>query len=260
VVDGFSTDPVLLHRDQFRRAEEPRFCLELAREWVRGKIANSRVILLRYGRKRDFPELLRAAERLKDILLKVKEAGDLDSLRGHEGIAARIYFAALGAVFDPDWQFAGRTRQPPTDPVNALLSYGYTLLFYNLYSFLRARGLNPHVGLYHQVRAGHPALVSDMMEEFRAIIVDAVVLNLVLNRSLTPEQFSPPDAINKACVMDKEARKVFIRELEKKLNAPIRHPVSGLQLDYRRCLEHQVHQLAAVVQDREKRYKAMVIR
>ncbi len=99
-----------------------------------------------------------------------------------------------------------------------------------------------------------------MMEEFRAIIVDAVVLNLVLNRSLVPYQFTLPDATNKACVMEKEVRKVFIRELEKKLNSPIRHPVSGLQLDYRRCLEHQVHQLAAAVQDREKRYKAMVIR
>ena len=260
VVDGFSTDPVLLHRDQFRRAEEPQFCLELAREWVRGKIANSRVILLRYGRKRDFPELLRAADRLKGTLRNLKEAKDLESLRGHEGTAARIYFAALAAVFSPDWRFTGRNRQPPTDPVNALLSYGYTLLFYNLYSFLRARGLNPQVGFYHQVRVGHPALVSDMLEEFRAIIVDIIVLNLVLNRSLVPEQFTLPDATNKACVMDKEARKVFIRELEKKFNSPIRHPVSGLQLDYRRCLEHQVHQLAAAVQDRGKRYKAMVIR
>lgn len=166
----------------------------------------------------------------------------------------------MAAVFSPDWRFTGRNRQPPTDPVNALLSYGYTLLFYNLYSFLRARGLNPQVGFYHQVRVGHPALVSDMLEEFRAIIVDIIVLNLVLNRSLVPEQFTLPDATNKACVMDKEARKVFIRELEKKFNSPIRHPVSGLQLDYRRCLEHQVHQLAAAVQDREKRYKAMVIR
>jgi CRISPR-associated protein Cas1 len=203
---------------------------------------------------------LEAAARLKDILLNVKEAADLDSLRGYEGTAARVYFAALGAALDPDWHFAGRTRQPPTDPVNALLSYGYTLLFYNIYSFIRARGLNPQVGFYHQIRAGHPALVSDMMEEFRAVIVDTVAMNLVLNRQLTPEQFTLPDATNKACLMNDEARKVFIRELEKKLNSSIRHPNSGLQLDYRRCLEHQVHQLAGAVQDREKRYTAMVIR
>ncbi|MCI5146490.1 MAG: CRISPR-associated endonuclease Cas1, partial [Candidatus Electrothrix sp. AR3] len=254
VVDGFSTDPVLLHRDQFQRAEEIPFCLELAREWVRGKIANCRVILLRYGRNRNLPALSQAAERLGLILRKVQDAHNLDSLRGYEGTAARTYFAALAAVFDPDWQFTGRTRQPPTDPVNALLSYGYTLLFYNLYSFLRARGLNPHVGFFHQVRSGHPALVSDMMEEFRAIIVDIVVLKLVLNRHLTPKEFTMPTGANTACLMSDQARKLFIRELEKKLNAAILHPVSGLHLDYRRCLEHQVHHLAAVIQKREARY------
>lgn len=260
VIDGFSTDPVLLHRDQFNRAEDPVFCVGLAREFIRGKIANCRVILLRYGRGRSLPSLTSAAQQLQSILHKLGSVDDLDSLRGHEGTAARLYFAALSSSLDPDWRFGGRTRQPPQDPINSMLSYGYTLLYYNLYSFLRARGLNPHVGFLHSVRAGHPALVSDMIEEFRAIIVDAVVLNLVLNRRVTPEQFTIPDAPGKACLLSDQARKLFIRELEKKMNTPIKHPASGLRLDYRRCLEHQVHDLASVIQGREPQYRAMVLR
>ncbi len=259
VVDAFSTDPVFLHRDQFKRAEEPEFCLNLSRVCIRAKISNCRTLLLRFKRKRNL-DIGGAADRLKSIIAELAGADNLNSIRGHEGSAARIYFSALSRVLDPDWCFNGRTRQPPKDPVNALLSYGYTLLFYNIYSFLRSRGLNPQVGFLHQVRAGHPALVSDLIEEFRAIIVDIVVLNLVLNRRITPEQFIMPDGSGQGCLMKNEARKLFIKELEKKMNSPITHPVSGLRIDYRRCLEHQVHHLAAVIQGREAQYTPMVIR
>ncbi|HEB68622.1 MAG TPA: CRISPR-associated endonuclease Cas1 [Desulfobulbus sp.] len=260
VIDGFSTDPVLLHRDQFKRADDPGFCVDLARELIRGKIANCRVILLRYARKRSLPGFSATADRLQVILAKLGSVTELDGLRGHEGTAARLYFAALSAALDPDWHFNGRTRQPPKDPVNAMLSYGYTLLYYNIYSFLRTRGLNPQVGFLHPIRAGHPALVSDMIEEFRAIIVDTVVLNLVFNRRLTPALFTFPDAAGKGCLLSSRARRLFIRELEKKMNAPIKHPFSGVQLDYRRCLEHQIHHLASVIQGREPQYRAMVLR
>ncbi len=260
VVDGFNTDPVYLHRDQFRRAEDPRFCLSLARQVIRGKIANSRVVLLRYKRNRGLLTLGLAADKLKGILQRLKSAASLDAVRGYEGSAARIYFEALASTIDSDFLFTGRTRQPPKDPLNALLSYGYTLLYYNLYSFLRARGLNPHIGFLHPIRMGHPALVSDMIEEFRAIVVDTVALNLVYNRRVLPEQFSLPSSPNEGCLMGKQVRALFIRELEKKLNASIVHPVSGLHLDYRRCLEHQINYLASVIQGREETYSPMVLR
>lgn len=260
VVDGFSTESVLIQRDQFNRAEDPRFCVSLAREFIRGKIANCRVVLQRYARNRALPALGEAGQRLRYILGNLDGTDTLDGLRGHEGAAARCYFSALARSLDPDWRFSGRNRQPPLDPVNALLSYGYTLLYYNIYSFIRVRGLNPHVGFLHPLRAGHPALVSDMMEEFRAIIVDAVVLNLVLNRRLAPGDFTPPEPSGKGCLLDDRARRLFIRTVEKKMNAPITHPVSGQRLDYRRCLEYQVMRLAAVIQGREQRYQAMIVR
>lgn len=260
VVDSFSTDPVLLHRDQFLTASDPVFCLNLAREFVRGKIDNSRTFLIRLARRRHVPALVSGADDLKTIAGQLDGAASLDQLRGFEGIGARVYFGALAAVLEPQWRFAGRTRQPPTDPVNAMLSYGYTLLFHNIYSLQRARGLNPHVGYLHPLRAGHPALVSDLIEEFRAIVVDAVVFNLVLNGKIAASDFSLPNALDRSCWMSSDARAKLIRSLETKLNASITHPNSGLHLDYRRCIEHQVQELAAVIRGRRSRYRPMVVR
>ena len=260
VVDGFDTDPVLLHRDQFARAAQPDFCLLLARQFIRGKIANCRVILLRYRRRRNLQPLADGAARLRELLNKLDDAVTLDQLRGYEGTAARTYFKTLSAVTDPDWKFSKRTRQPPRDPVNSMLSYGYTLLFYNLYSLLRARGLNPQVGFLHPLRPGHPALVSDLIEEFRSIVVDTVVLNLVLNRRITPSQFTVQASPGTPCLLGPTARSLFIRTLEKKFNAPLIHPRSGLHLDYRRCMEHQVQHLASVIQGHEQVYQPLVLK
>lgn len=260
VVDSYETDPVMLHRDQFQRAEDPAFCLSLAREFVRGKISNCRLILNRQVRKRDAPAFKQTAGALKGIIKQLDKAESLDQLRGYEGNGAKLYFAAIAKTLDASWGFSKRARQPPTDPVNAMLSYGYTLLFYNVYSFIRARGLNPHVGYLHAMRAGHPALASDIIEEFRAIVVDAVVLKLVLNAQVSPNDFEWPKAGTGACLLNDQARGLFIKSLETKLNARIRHPVSNLRLDYRRCMEHQVDHLAAVIRGRDSRYRAMVLR
>jgi len=260
VVDSFDTDPVLLQQAQFRKADDAAFCLKLARELVRGKVANSRTLLLRTARKHDVPPLERAALELKRVLAQLTGANSLDTLRGFEGNAARVYFGAMQQALTPDWGFTGRNRQPPRDPVNAMLSYGYTLLFYNVYSFIRARGLNPHVGYLHPLRAGHPALASDMVEEFRAMVVDAVVWNLTLNRRLGPDDFIRPPEGGRGCLLRELARARFIREMEKKFNAPITHPVSGLKLDYRRCMEHQINLLAGVIRDTQPAYRAMVLR
>jgi CRISP-associated protein Cas1 len=141
-----------------------------------------------------------------------------------------------------------------------MLSFGYTLLFYNVYTFLRTRGLNPHVGYLHPLRQGHPALASDMMEEFRAIIVDSVVFNIAINNKLKPDDFIMPQQSGEGCLLNTEARKFFIRQLEAKLNTRIRHPISGLQLDYRRCIEHQINHLVSVLRQGAPGYQTMILR
>ncbi len=260
VVDTFDTDPVLLHRDQFTRSNDEAFSLTLARSFVAGKIANCRVIFSRLSRKREAPALRQATTEMKSVLERLERAETLNQLRGFEGNAARIYFGALAKTVDSKWGFNKRVRQPPTDPVNSLLSYGYTILFYNIYSLLRARGLNPHVGHLHPLRSGHPALVSDLMEEFRAIVVDAVVFNLIFNEKLSPSDFTLSKHPGEPCLINANARKKYVQALEEKFNAPLRHPVSGLQLDYRRCMEHQARHLAAVIRGKDEHYIPMVLR
>ncbi|MEE9326666.1 MAG: CRISPR-associated endonuclease Cas1 [Cocleimonas sp.] len=259
MVDSFSTEPVLLHREQFLRADDKAFCLQLAKQFIKGKISNNRLLLQRLSRNREAPAFDRAIKQLKHSINQLQTATTLDQLRGYEGTAARINFQAIAATVDSSWGFTQRVKQPPTDPINAMLSYGYTLLFYNIYTFLRARGLNPHVGYLHPMRMGHPALASDVMEEFRSIVVDAVVLNIVFNKKLSPEDFELPEKEGDICLLKPKARGVFIRYLEKKLNAGVTHPVSNLKLDYRRCMEHQVNHLAAVIRERETIYQPIIL-
>ena len=260
VIDSFSTDPVMLQQAQFRRLDEAGFSRRIAIALVRGKIANSRTLLKRLARKRQALALEAAQKQLKHIGERLNTATDLNQIRGYEGHAARTYFNAITSLVGEEWQFTGRNRQPPRDPVNAMLSYGYTLLFYNLYSFIRARGLNPHLGFLHPPRAGHPALVSDVIEEFRALIVDSLVWNFVLNHRLAPDQFTLPTSSGESCRMNDAARRCFIREMEKKLNTPVKHPRTGERLDYRRCMEHQINHLAAVIRGTEPRYLPMTSR
>ncbi len=258
-IDSFQTDPVKLHKQQFRQSDDEDFCLKIAKEIIRCKISNSLVVLRRHARHRDLPAFEQAVSELRRIIPTLAVAQTLDQVRGYEGYAANLYFQAIATAIDPDWRFTKRVKRPPTDPINAMLSFGYTLLFYNVFSLLRLHGLNPHVGFLHPIRMGHPALVSDMVEEFRALIVDAVVLNLVLNRRLSPTDFSAqPDTL--ACRLNDSARRKFIHALEKKMNAGVTHPNSGLKLDYRRCIAHQTRYLASVIRGKEPTYRGIVLK
>ena len=260
VVDSFDTDPVLLHRDQFTAAGDNTFCLKLAKQFIYGKIRNSRLILMRHSRNREAPAFFKVADNLKTILSSLQSAENLDQLRGFEGYAAKLYYSAFADTLDKQWCFKKRVRRPPTDPVNAMLSYGYSLLFYNIYSLLRAKGLNPHVGYLHPLRSGHPALASDLIEEFRAIIVDTVVLNLILNRKVTPDDFTPGKDSSEACMLGDKPRTLFIRAFEKKMNASIAHPSTMVKSDYRRCIQYQIQQLIAVIRGKQAEYEPMVLR
>jgi CRISPR-associated protein Cas1 len=140
VVDSLDTDPVLLQRDQFAKSADPEFCLHIARAIVAGKLANMRLILRRYARKREASLLHHTDTVLQGYTAAIEKAETLDQVRGYEGITSKTYFEGMRALLSPAWGFERRVRQPPTDPVNSLLSYGYTLLFYNIYALIRARG------------------------------------------------------------------------------------------------------------------------
>lgn len=260
VVESPQADRVLLHRDQFARATSPEFCLAVAREIVTGKIANTRSLLMRAARKTASPGVKTVTTVLTNLARDVPAVKTLDELRGIEGAAAAQYFALWPELVGEEWHFPGRRRQPPTDPVNSLLSYGYTLLFHNTYSLLRARGLHPHLGFFHALREGHPALASDLMEEFRAPVVDATVLALLHRKQVKREDFRYGQGPGGPCFMSEEARRRVVQTFEAALSRPIAHPDAGGRCDYRRAISLQAQRLVAVIRGEQSTYRPFLPR
>ncbi|WP_204103985.1 MULTISPECIES: type I-D CRISPR-associated endonuclease Cas1d [Spirulina sp. CCY15215] len=199
---------------------------------VRTKIRNQAAIISRREGN---------AKSLKTYAKQVKTMDSLDRLRGIEGIAARDYFASLGELFDPVWNFNGRNRRPPADPVNALLSFGYSLLQVQVTAAVHLAGLDPYVGFLHEPNRGQPALVLDLMEEFRPLVADRLALSLIHLKTLKPENFSTSLG---SCRLSDSARKDFLKAFEDKMNEEFSHPVFQYRCTYRRAIELQARLFA----------------
>lgn len=258
IIDSPLGDNVSLHRQQFSRAADPSFRLATAKTIVAGKLHNSRLLLQRHQRRKQIPAVAAAIDQIGQLAVRLTKADTVEETSGYEGAAAAQYFSALGQLVHPTFRFSHRTRQPPTDPVNSLLSFGYTLLFYNLYALIAARGLHPYVGHLHAIRDRHPALASDLIEEFRAPIIDSLVLYMVNSKVITPSDFS--QLANGPCLLKDKARQTFIRSFEQKMATQITHPQTGLVVDYRRCLDLQVCHMADWIRGTSDSYQPLRIR
>ncbi len=249
---------------QHERVRDPVFNLNIARAIVAGKIANSRLLLRRYYRFRPNGESP-VEPLLRELQAKAQQAENIETLRGFEGVAARHYFDAYRELLPESWksQFVGRSRQPPHDPVNALLSYGYGVLYQNVLTLIAARGLETHLGHLHALHDGHPALVSDLVEEFRALIVDAVVLKLTLDHPFEVSDFTletKTDTAAPFCRISKTLRHQLIARLEEKLQSPVTHPILHISSDYRRMIRTQISHYIQVLEDPTAGYHAFVLR
>jgi group II intron reverse transcriptase/maturase/CRISPR-associated endonuclease Cas1 len=261
-IESTANQNVLLHQRQFLRLADSSFVLETARQIVTGKIANSRALLQRRQRAGSDKQLANAIRALGDIGSSLLGAGAIDEVRGYEGAASAAYFAGLSACFQEGFTFTQRTRRPPLDPVNAMLSFGYTLLFYNIYAIVRARGLSPYVGTLHSLKQGHPALCSDLIEEFRAPIVDSLVTMLVNKRIMTPADFHSiqMEGKGRGCFLTDSARKVFVAQFEHRLNTIVQHPRAKLRTTWRGCIDIQVGHFIQVLRGDAERYWPIEIR
>jgi CRISPR-associated protein Cas1 len=233
-----------LRRAQYRRNDEAHFTLDVARAIVRGKLHNQRVLALRVLRRRPGADrapldALRAAE------AQVEDAEGVEVLRGVEGAGARAYFACYRQAFDAAWGFERRTRRPPKDPVNALLSLGYTLLGHALMTALEAAGLDPYLGFFHVEKYGRPALALDLVEEFRAPFVDSLVMRLINWRMLQREDFWTRH--DGATYLDDAGLKVFLREFGDRLERTVRLAGTKRALSYRKHFEVQARRMARAV-------------
>lgn len=228
-VTGGVSGNVLLRREQYRRADDPQQAARLAWSFVGAKIANSRVVLLRAVRDRpDHPgnaALRDAAGQLSTILQELRNDMSLDSIRGKEGEAARIYFEAFPHLITADkeaFHFEGRNRRPPQDNVNALLSFVYTLLGHDTAAALEGVGLDPAVGFLHRDRPGRPGLALDMMEEMRPFLADRLVLSLINRQQVTGGDFERTES--GGVHMQEKARKTVIVAYQKRKEDEIHHP------------------------------------
>lgn len=227
---------------QARLFHEPFFRLKLARETIRAKISNQRTMLMRNGEVPD-----RVLRLLADARDATDDTRDLGELLGVEGAAASLYFEQFASMLKgAEWKFdfQGRNRRPPRDPVNALLSLGYSILAKELAGVCHAVGLDPFLGFMHQPRYGRPALALDLMEEFRPLIADSVAISLV-NRG----EIDPADFIRAASgtFLNEQGRRRFWEAWFRRLDTEVTHPQFGYKMSYRRMLEVQARQLWRVV-------------
>jgi CRISPR-associated protein Cas1 len=229
-VDAPCSGNVLVRREQYRRADQPGPRAEVARGIIAGKVHNARNLLLRGARETDEPEdrstLAGAAQHLADTLPALGQAADVDSLRGHEGDAARVYFDAFSALVRQNreaFRLNGRTRRPPLDPMNALLSFLYGLLLADCTAAATAAGLDASVGFLHVDRPGRPGLALDLMEEFRPLVADRIALTLVNRQQVKPSGFTTRDG--GAVQMDEATRRAVLAAYQQRKREEVTHPL-----------------------------------
>ena len=242
-----------LRQQQYRRNDQPEFCLHLARQIVAAKVHNQFVLAKRILRRRISADLLEAKAQLDRARTAIPASQEIDSLLGMEGSAASAYFEIYRSAFDPEWDFTRRTRRPPKDPVNALLSLGYTFLGYAMLSALEVAGLDPYLGYFHQEEYGRPALALDLIEEFRAPIVDALVMGLVNRKLLRPDDFEPGEG--GGIFLTRGGMRIFVREFEDRLETQHTVPKIGRPLSYRKLFEVQACNLARLIQGEMENYQ-----
>jgi len=256
---------VLLRREQYRAADQPERCLRVARAIVAAKIQNCRVLLLRAGRESDREEageeLRRAAGKLANALQTLTEAGSLDSARGCEGDAARNYFAAFNDMIRQQreaFRMTERSRRPPLDPLNALLSFLYAILTHEMAGALEGVGLDPAVGFLHADRPGRLSLALDLVEEFRPLIADRLALALINLRQVKGDGFQTQ--AGGAVVMDDKTRRAVLTALTQRKRDEVLHPLLNEQVSIGLLPHIQARLLARFLRGDLEDYPALVLK
>jgi CRISPR-associated protein Cas1 len=228
-VTGPVSGNVLLRRAQYRASEDAAACVPIVRALVAGKTANSRTVLQRalrdHGDRADTARLENAVAWLANRLRALDGAGSVDELRGIEGEVARTYFDCFNDLITSqreDFAFRERSRRPPLDPVNALLSFLYTLLVHDVRGACESVGLDPQVGFLHRDRPGRPSLALDIMEELRAPVADRLALSLINLRQVSARGFRQ-DAAG-GVTMDDDTRKTVLMAYQKRKQETLEHP------------------------------------
>ncbi|MBI4444691.1 MAG: CRISPR-associated endonuclease Cas1 [Acidobacteria bacterium] len=227
---------------QYELVNDAAFILEVARVLVYAKLRNSRRVLQRLSANRDeshLPEQRQVDRELEQLAARAREAGTLEELRGYEGMGAVRYFSRLGCFFPPNVPFGGRTRRPPKDAANALLSWSYTILLGEIEGCVRKHGLDACLGFLHGLKHGTPSLALDLLEPLRAPVCDLLVLNLLNHRILSEADFRF-DAEKGGFYLKEESRKTFFTTYESTMSRQFAPAKGQPHTDFRRVIESSV--------------------
>jgi len=239
------TKNIELRIAQFGKYHDESFRLTLSKAIIRGKLNNCLSIMKSFSGNHPEKELSGETMFIESSAHSIDAAESIPSLLGIEGSAAKSYFSAFGKMMLGSFTFEGRRKHPSTDPVNALLSFGYTLIFNEISSLLDGLGFDPYLGYLHTVEYGRASLANDIQEEFRPS-VDRFTLYLVNNRMLGPDDFYP-NAKDGSVYMKRETMKKYFAEYEKNLSREFLHPDTKENTTLRKCFRIQAEKLAAFI-------------
>lgn len=249
-----------LQRRQSELYDTP-FAMKLSQKLIRAKITNQLVVLRRYAHSKkidisDLEKPIRIYITKTDITKNVKE------LMGYEGQSAKLYFEGLSRCISPEFSFQGRSRRPPMDEFNSLISLGYSVLMNEIYAEVENKGLHPYFGFMHRDAEKHPTLVSDMLEEWRSVIIDAMAMSLINGHEISKEHFRMGDDEHPGCFLTRDGLRIFLKKLEKKLQTNM-HYLSYVSnaVSFRRAVALQIGRLAeAIAEGEAESYEPIVIR
>lgn len=255
------TKNIFIRSAQWAAAREDKSkAIHVVKGFVRGKLKNYRIALLRAQRDHEDTQLQAAITKLDNAIEPIDRTDNIDSLRGLEGAGSAAYFGIFNHLIRAEgFSFETRRRRPPPDPVNALLSFGYSLLAHDLQSAVNIVGFDPYLGYLHTERYGRPSLALDLMEEFRPLVVDAMVLSALNRKVLVPSDFTT-EPLSKAVSLSDEGRRTFLRAYEQKKQSKFKHPVLQKQCTYQEAFEIQARLLGKYLMSETDKYPPLILK
>lgn len=236
------------------KMQDSKFYLTMAQKIIEAKIRNQQVILRRYNRRKNLNDVRNIIKAMETIANFIPKTIVINRIMGYEGIAAKNYFSALGKMVSKDFAFEKRSKRPPLDMFNSMLSFGYSLLMSEIYTAINNAGLHPYFGFMHVMKEHHPTLASDLMEEWRPVLIDSMVMSLVSHNEIKSNCFETNS--HGGVYLSTEGRKIFINAYEKKMQT-----ISENKYSYRHSLKMQAENYArALMAEDVKKYEPFRIR
>lgn len=247
---GFTNHKIDIEKqvNQFRCKEDDLFCLDFTKKIITSKIKNQIVILRRYDKSKqdDIKDIISS---LNKYISEIQNCTSINEILGFEGTSAKLYFSGLSKLVHDDFHFDKRSKRPPKDPFNALISYGYSLLYNEVVLALNQVGLNSHAGFIHQNKLGHAALASDLMEQWRGPIVDSLVMKLINNNLVSISDFTLNESTG-GYYLSKKANNAFIKYYEEKIrskNSYFKH--ANFPMSFRYSILFNIYELVRCLED-----------